>query len=234
MGLFHFKQFNIDQTNAVHKIGTDGCLMGMLLEIGEAKQILDIGTGTGLIALMLAQRCQAHITGIELLPEIAKMADGNFKNSPWKNRLAIENIDLLAYASKSDVRFDWIVSNPPYFKNASKSNNQDKNIARHQTENLIEEWLLASKKLLSLNGKIALILPTEIANEAIEKGKAMGLYLYETINIFSFENESCIRKIIVLSNEFSESLSKDFIIYKASKTYTEAYISIAKDYFTIF
>ena len=112
---FKFKQFTIEQNDCAMKVGTDGCLLGSWFDCGESKRILDIGCGTGLIAIMAAQRSNAAITGVEIDGKAAMQARINADNSPWGERIEIINSDLLEY--NSDTQFDTIVSNPPYFAN---------------------------------------------------------------------------------------------------------------------
>ena len=113
---FQFKQFRIEQEKSAMKVGTDGILLGAWVNISKVKSILDIGTGTGLIALMLAQRCDANITGIEIESSAAEEALENANNTPWKNRLTIQNISLQEFSTTSKNKFDLIVSNPPFFE----------------------------------------------------------------------------------------------------------------------
>ena len=111
------------------KVGTDGCLLGGWFNCTDSKRVLDIGCGTGLIAIMAAQRCEAHITGVEIDGTAALQARRNADNSPWGSRIEIANCDFLDYIT--DSKFDTIVSNPPYFVNSLKCDDSSRTLARH-------------------------------------------------------------------------------------------------------
>ena len=148
---FIFKQFKIQQDNTAMKVGTDGVLLGAWADSENATNILDIGTGTGLIALMLAQRnLKANITAIEIDEQASLQASENFNNSPWEIRLSIKNLKLQDFVVEE--KFDLIVSNPPFFNNTFQANSSERNIAR-QTETLsFNELLKNTASLLSENG----------------------------------------------------------------------------------
>ena len=126
---FKFKQFTVWHDKCAMKVGTDGVLIGAWVNLNNAKRVLDVGAGTGLIALMTAQRCDAEIVGIEIDENASIQAKENVSSSPWANRIAIENIDYNDYTSNE--LFDVIISNPPFFENSLKSNQANRNTARH-------------------------------------------------------------------------------------------------------
>ena len=126
---FKFKRFTIEQDDCAMKVGTDGCLLGGWFNCEGSKRILDIGCGTGLIAIMAAQRCDADITGVEIDSKAALQARKNADSSPWGERIEIVNCDLLEY--NTGARFDTIVSNPPYFVNSLKCDKSSRTLARH-------------------------------------------------------------------------------------------------------
>ena len=169
---FKFKKFTIEQSDCAMKVGTDGCLLGGWFNCGESERVLDIGCGTGLIAIMAAQRCNALITGIEIDCKAAMQARINADNSPWGERIEIINGDLLEY--DSNMRFDCIVSNPPYFNNSLKCNNEQRTLARHNDSLTPEAFFTHTKEILSTNGSISLIIPDDVfelwEKEAIFKG----------------------------------------------------------------
>ncbi|SHJ11459.1 tRNA1Val (adenine37-N6)-methyltransferase [Tangfeifania diversioriginum] len=174
---FQFKQFKIIQEKAAMKVGTDGVLLGAWVNISEARTILDVGTGTGIIALMLAQRSQAKITGIEIEENAAAEATENARNSPWSNRISILHTSFQEFAATSQNQFDCIVSNPPYFANNIKSADKNLAVARHSDLLSFSDLAKAAKKLLTTNGKLALILPADNAPKFIETAKCSDLFL---------------------------------------------------------
>ena len=126
---FSFKQFTVYHDRCAMKVGTDGVLLGAWTDVSGARDILDIGTGTGLIALMLAQRSEAHIVAVDIDEDAVKQAKENVEKSPWPGRIEVERHDICCF--NSDIRYDVIVSNPPYFFNSLKCPDGQRNIARH-------------------------------------------------------------------------------------------------------
>ena len=145
------------------KVGTDGCLLGGWFDCSASRRILDIGTGSGLIAIMAAQRCDAMVTGIEIDSKAAAQATENVKNSPWKNRIEIVNTDLLGYTAGEP--FDTIVSNPPYFVNSLKCDDASRTLARHSDSLTSNAFFGKASKLLTPNGKISIVIPSDIEGE---------------------------------------------------------------------
>jgi tRNA1Val (adenine37-N6)-methyltransferase len=181
---FQFKQFTVWHDKCAMKVGTDGVLLGAWAEIEDAKSILDVGTGSGLISLMAAQRNPtAAITAIDIEESAIIQAKENFDRSPWANRLKATHISLEDFAGSTDATFDVIVSNPPYFHQALHSPDKKRTLARH-TAHLTPESLLARcAKLLSPGGSIHLILPIAEGNNLL--GKAVNHHLF------------CVRKTVV-------------------------------------
>ncbi|MBT6745203.1 MAG: methyltransferase, partial [Flavobacteriales bacterium] len=163
--IFKFKQFSIDQTNSPFKVGTDGVLAGALCPVNAPKNILDIGTGTGLIALMLAQRCNAKIDAIEINQIAFNQAKHNFKNSPWVNKINVHHCALQNY--NPGKKYAVIISNPPYFQSSLKSDVESKNKARHTDSLTPTELVRISAGLLSSTGKLCLIYPVEQGEKTI-------------------------------------------------------------------
>ncbi len=160
---FQFKQFTIEQGGCAMKVGTDGCLLGGWFDCSQSRRILDIGTGSGLIAIMAAQRCDAMVTGIEIDPNAAAQAKENVKNSPWSERVEIIEKDLLEYVPEE--LFDTIVSNPPYFVNSLKCDNATRTLARHSDSLGSEDFFACADGLLTPDGKVSIVIPCDIEGE---------------------------------------------------------------------
>ncbi|MFI3292066.1 MAG: methyltransferase [Rikenellaceae bacterium] len=160
MSTFRFKQFEVAQDRTAMKVGTDGVLLGAWAKItGTEQNILDIGTGTGLIALMMAQRSSAqNIIGVEIDPLSAQQASENMASSPWSSRLSVEQTPIQNFTPAQ--KFDLIVSNPPYFVDSLLAKGESRTIARHTTELSFEDLVKSVTRLLSIEGRFALILPT--------------------------------------------------------------------------
>lgn len=157
---FHFKQFSIAQDRCSMKVGTDGVLLGAWADVEGAGRMLDIGTGTGVIAIMLAQRNErAEVHAVEIDEASYTQACENMMTSPWANRLYAHHDSIQHFAKKSSLRFDLIVSNPPFFSGGTLSNSQDKTSVRHTVKLPHGDLLSAVRTLLSPEGKFCLILP---------------------------------------------------------------------------
>ena len=155
---FSFKQFTIHQDRCAMKVGSDGVLLGVLAPTIDSGRILDIGTGTGLVGIMLSQRSpQSMVTGVELDANAAKQAEENATSTGWK--IKIINKSIQDFSSQCEEKFDLIVSNPPYFINSLKAPEKNRNTARHTDELSYEELIESAEKLLSEEGKFSVIIP---------------------------------------------------------------------------
>lgn len=234
--LFHFKQFCIDQTDCAMKVNTDGVLLAAILDTVAPTKILDIGTGTGLIALMLAQRFpSAIIDAVEIDENAARTAKKNFSASPFFNRLSLFHSSMEHYLLNDDEQYDLIVSNPPFFINSLKSEDPVKGIARHTDYSFFENLLKGSANKLSKKGFLYLILPIE-TSKLIEKlmASVSELKIINEILVHSFAESKPYRKILQIGFNISEPTVKNFVIYEKAGIYTTEYRTLLKDFLTIF
>ena len=167
---FHFKQFTIQQEQAAMKVGTDGVLLGAWASVpGPGSRVLDIGTGTGLIALMLAQRTKSvAVDALEIDSSSARQAKENFQNSPWKERINCIQSSFQDYSSQSKSRYDLIICNPPFFSGSSKTPSREKNLARHDDSLSLEDIFRGSVSLMKKTTIISLILPIQKEGQAMD------------------------------------------------------------------
>ena len=156
--MFRCKQFNINDNGATMKIGNDAIMLGAIAQPSLLPQhILDIGTGCGILALMMAQRFLiANITAIDIDWQTIQVAAANFENSPWSNRLYALNVPLQDFATKSDRQYNLIISNPPYFTNSLRNNDPRKALARHDDNLTLQQLFKASSHLLAPDGTLAM------------------------------------------------------------------------------
>ncbi|NQU32696.1 MAG: methyltransferase [Bacteroidetes bacterium] len=176
---FHFKQFSLFHHKSTMKVGTDSILLGSWCNVKNSNKILDIGTGCGIIALLLASRTNAIIDAVELDKNSAFEAATNFKNSKFGNRLNIINCDFMDYVNTSTHSYELIISNPPFFSNDLNSPTLSRNSARHIANLNHNNLCIGVKKLLVSEGRFYLVLPCEIANEFIVTAQNHGLYLHK-------------------------------------------------------
>ncbi|MEI8271902.1 MAG: methyltransferase [Paludibacter sp.] len=181
---FSFKQFTVYHDKCAMKVGIDGVLIGAWTPIESALKILDVGTGTGLIALMLAQRSEAEVTGIDLDKQAVLQAKENTIKSPWSNRVRMVQNSLQEFASDTTERFDLIVSNPPYFVNSTKTPLENRTAARHTDLLTHEELIVNALKLLSPVGRICLILPVIEGQKCIEFAETKNLFCSQQVNVY--------------------------------------------------
>jgi len=233
MSIFKFKQFEVDQTGCAMKINTDGVLIGAMANHHAPKNILDIGTGTGVIALMLAQRFpDAHIHAVEIDGQASETAGRNFQSSVFSDRLSISYIAIEQY--NHNEKFDLIVSNPPFFVNDLKNEEIRKGIARHAGEDFFSLLVEKSNSLLADDGQIWLILPVKKADEVISIASQYDLSLAERIHIHSDENKPTFRQVICLKKGKMLLKESDFNIYQSLKEHTTTYKELLKDFFLAF
>ncbi|MEB0262089.1 MULTISPECIES: methyltransferase [unclassified Mucilaginibacter] len=236
MDIFRFKQFDVDQTGCAMKVNTDGVLLGALAEADNPQSIVDIGTGTGVIALMLAQRYViAKIDAVDIDKDTAEMAGGNFKNSQFSNRLTAHlNSFEDFFDSHKGNTYDLIVSNPPFFLDSLTSANDKKNLARHTDGAFFERLLKYVAEFLTDYGTCQFIIPLPTATLIKGLLPIYQLRLQKIIAIKSFAHSDPHREIITFGKEQKEVLKKELFIYDEPKVYAEGYQSLLKDFLTIF
>ena len=194
---FSFKQFTIWQDKSAFKVGTDGVLLGAYADIDGVGSILDIGSGTGLISIMLAQRCDAVITAIEPDHESFVQTCENVSRCEWQNRIKVVNTDLQNFNANQD-KFDLIVTNPPYFSDSLKSPDPRKSTARHNDSLTTVEILKGVLKTLKDDGRLQLVMPYVEGNVFIAEAYKYGLYCNCILKIKPLPTTE-IRRLILTS-----------------------------------
>ncbi len=236
LSIFRFKQFAVDQTNCAMKINTDGVLLGALAKAEKPANIVDIGSGTGVIGLMLAQRFKdAMIQSVEIDAAAAQTSQQNFNNSPFAGRLQCHHLGFNAFfESYPNNKFDLIVSNPPFHVNALSSPEAAKSLAKHTDKEFFEQLISHLPKHLAENGSCWLILPVTTAAMVKNIAARYGLFEQAIISILSFEHSESHREIVVLSLSETNVSNQQFVIYDEPKIYSRQYQEALGDFFTIF
>lgn len=229
---FRFKQFSIQQDKTAMKVGTDGILLGTWAQINTAQTILDIGTGTGLIALQLAQRSDAEtIDAIEIEPHAFEQAVENFEASDWADRLFCYHSSLKEFSNEITDTYDLIISNPPFYNNSIKSVDNKRTLARH-TDNLSFATLLKhSSKLLSKKGSCAFIIPYSEEKEFLELALENGLHPLRITRVKGCVSAPIKRSLLQLSFAKTKPEINSLIIEEERHKYTTAYIDLVKDFY---
>lgn len=229
---FSFKQFTVYHHQCAMKVGIDGVLLGAWASVDNCQRILDIGTGTGLIALMIAQRCDALIDAIDIAPDAILQATENINLSPWKNRITLHEIAVQNYSSELKDGYDLIVSNPPYFVNSTKSPLENRSAARHTDTLTHEELLEHACKMLNPNGRICFILPIIEGQACINYAFKLGLSSTKIVTVFPKPNAPAKRLLLEFSFIKSETITTDLVIESAERhQYSEEFTQLAKDFY---
>lgn len=233
MQAFHFKQFSIRHSRSGHKVGTDGVLLGAWTDLSlRPYTILDIGTGTGLIALMLAQRSSAEqIDAIEINPDAYEECVLNFENSQWNDRLFCYHGDIKELADEPDLKYDLIISNPPFFEKSSNESLSKRTVARQHQFLTYEDLLHSVSELLSENGEFSTIIPYSDQEKFISKAENFHLFPFKITQIKGHENTGYKRSLIQFSFQSKPLKTDELIIEKARHDYTEAFKNLIKDFY---
>lgn len=230
---FQFKQFRILQEKTAMKVGIDGVLLGAWSDLEDASAILDIGTGTGLLTLMAAQRSKAVIEAVELDAEAASEALFNFNHSEWSSRISLT---VGAFQTFEPFRkYDHIISNPPFFDHSPKPVSPGRAQARHSDSLTLEDLLQKSISLLSSAGKISLIFPADQEERLRFLTRENGLYVNRFSRVAADESKRPHRLLVELSaNPASADGSNIFIRHSGASGYTNQYRELTKDFYLAF
>lgn len=236
MSAFHFKQFSIQQGETAMKVGTDGVLLGAWVDarlIGE--KVLDIGTGTGIIAIMLAQKKpDARIDAIERDENAFQQAVGNIALCPWYNQIKVYPIDLQQYLLSCTTTYATIVCNPPYFIKGWQIDNPGRKLAR-DAEHLPHDLLIAAaKQLLTVDGNLWIVLPKQEGELFITAALQEQLYCCKKTQVFTKPAIAAKRLLLRFSKQKMEVVENELLIADEQNNYTDAYKALTKDFYLNF
>ena len=232
--MFSFKQFSVQQDKTAMKVGTDGVLLGAWAPVNHNPfSVLDIGTGTGIIALMIAQRTNAEqIDALEIEEEAYEQAVENFENSPWSDRLFCFHAGLDEFIDEPEDEYDLIISNPPFYSEDYKTENEQRDLARFQDAMPFEELVEAADLFLSENGIFALILPFKEEENFITLAKEYELYPLKITRVKGSPTSAVKRSLLAFSrNNIQEIKIDELTIETERHVYTPEYIELTKDFY---
>ena len=230
---FKFKQFTVNQDKTAMKIGTDAVLLGTWTDIeSNPFSILDIGSGTGVISLMLAQRSHAElIDALEIDENAYEQCVENFENSLWSDRLFCYHASLEAFTEEIDDQYDLIVSNPPFYQDNYKSENKQRDLARFEDAMPFEHLVNCVSKLLSEHGKFSVIVPFKEEQYFLELASTVNLFPNRILHVKGNPSTQLVRSLVEFSFNKSEIQTEELIIETSRHQYTQEYINLTKDFY---
>ena len=223
---FRFQQFEVQQSSEVFRVGTDAVLLGILSNVHQARAILEVGTGTGIVALMLAQRnSEANILGIDINPEAVQISQNNFYNSPFSDKIKSQLQDFKNF--ETDEKFDLIVSNPPYFE----TNSSEKDIlARQRLELDFSDLIQNASQLLSDEGLFSVIIPIDSEKQFTKICSDNLLCLQRKVIIKGINTAKPKRVVLEYTFQKSGVTEEYFVIEKSPRVYSDDYLELTKDF----
>ncbi len=229
---FFFKKFALFHHRSTMKIGTDAILLARWVEVSDNDEVLDIGTGCGLIPLMLSQKGIKNADAVEIDTESYAEARQNFANSAWNSRLNAINDDIKSYSKTCEKKYDLIVSNPPFFFGDNIPQKIKKGLARHTNTLSYSDLLSAVKLLLKPNGRFALVLPSIEAVTFKKEAENQGFYLQKELKIIPIEGKESNRiNMQLVVNQVDNIDAESFVLRNQDHSFTKEYKVFLKDFY---
>ena len=246
-GMFTFKQFEIHQDRCGMKVGTDGVLLGAWARVGHCKRILDVGTGTGLVALMAAQRSSAEVVGIDLDAEAVAQASENAQASPWSDRVRMEAADVKCFVNRDSREeepeancqlslvtcqlFDAILCNPPYFENSLKCPDAARTMARHTDTLTFDELAQSAARLLTPDGELSVVIPYDRATDMTVSAACYGLFATRQTVVCPVQGGKPKRILMAFSKQGEAHNPVTLSIRDEQRNYTPEYVALVEDFY---
>ena len=230
--MFQFKQFTIHQDQCAMKVSTDACILGAWVDVAQAENILDIGAGTGLLSLMMAQRSTACIDAVELDTPAFEQAKSNIAESKWSDRIEVFHGKIQKFSP--DKKYDYIVSNPPFYQNHLKSEKVQKNQAHHTETLSFEELLDSVLRLRTTSGKFAVLLPAYEAKVLEDLAISKGFFPQKKLTVRHREGAKILRVIVEYGTASVVLENTELLIKDAQEQYTGQFSALLKEYYLIF
>ncbi|MGE0773336.1 MAG: tRNA1(Val) (adenine(37)-N6)-methyltransferase [Cyclobacteriaceae bacterium] len=227
--VFYFKQFGIRHDRCAHKVGTDSVLLGAWANCRDVRYALDIGSGSGVLSLMVAQRCEALVDGVEMDPESVAQARQNVKNTPWADRIRIFHQRIQEF--ESDVQYDLILSNPPYFVNSLKPPDGRRSNTRHTQSLDFTDLIAQVKRLLTRDGSFYLVLPPAEFNRFNEMASQSELYPFRQLHFRSKASKPVERVLAGFWQSPTPCVVEELVLYDQQNEWSEAYKALTRDYY---
>ncbi|MBY4676263.1 tRNA1(Val) (adenine(37)-N6)-methyltransferase [Marinobacterium arenosum] len=229
---FQCRQFRIEQGDCAMKVTTDASLLGAWVPVEQSHRILDIGSGTGLLALFAAQRSKAQIDAVEIDPQAAEQARVNFANSPWPERLRLIEQDIRLWARECENGYDCILCNPPFFSDSTKSSCERTAAARHNDALPLDELAEAIERLLSDDGSAWLLLPLPETEQLIQLAAPLGLHARYRLQVRTSGQHPPHREILQLNRQPGPCQRSEFILYSEHPYHSREAAALFAPYYT--
>jgi tRNA1Val (adenine37-N6)-methyltransferase len=233
-GYFRFKQFTVWQDQCAMKVCTDACILGASADVANAQRILDIGTGTGLLSLMLAQRSPARIDAVEMDEAAYRQASQNVALSPFSDRIRVHHGRIQDFADPQLDSYDLIISNPPFFENHLRSPDRSRNDALHTATLSLGELLNAITCLLNPAGKCSILLPVYESRLLEEAASSRGLFTVHRLKVRHSPMHPLFRIVTTIAKSPAPVREEELSIYEADQVYSESFRTLLRDYYLIF
>ncbi|MGN0032970.1 MAG: tRNA1(Val) (adenine(37)-N6)-methyltransferase [Candidatus Limimorpha sp.] len=228
---FFFKKFGLFHHRSTMKIGTDAIMLSRWVEVSGTDYVLDIGTGCGLIPLMLAQKGIRHADAVDIDRDSFEEASQNFYNSAWSDKLTAYHCDIRVFANSNIAKYDLVVSNPPYFFGDNRPVSEKKDLARHAGNLSYAELLSSAKKVLKPTGRFALVLPEVESRTFLKEAENQGFSLQKEMLVIPIEGKQPNRVNMQLVLGTVETSFETFVIRHSDHSYTEDFKVFLKDYY---
>ena len=228
---FQFKRFTVYHDLCAMKVGTDGVLLGAWCEVKKSRHILDIGAGTGLICLMAAQRSDAGIDGVEIAPLACVQARENVLRSPWPDRIRLYNESFQEFSKHTDIKYDLIVSNPPYFEESVLPDEHTRINARHTVSLNYDDIFRCSADILAATGRISLIFPFSMEEQVEKSAMRQGFFPIRKTYV-SGTPRSLPKRILEEWGRYESLYESDSLVIEEKRhSYTPEYIDLTRDFY---
>ena len=228
---FHFKHFSLYHHYSTMKVGTDAILLGRWTEVKPTDVVLDIGTGCGLLPLMLSQKGVAHVDAVDIDKASVEEATINFEASQWREHLKAYCTDIVDF--QSDKKYDLVISNPPFFNRFSKCDSERKSRARHNDAGLSYATICREVcRLMKPEGRLSIVLPFDVMQDFLKTAESFGLYLHKRMTIIPIADKEPNRVNLELGFGKTDNIQEEtFVIRDADKHFTAQYNEFLKDYY---
>jgi tRNA1Val (adenine37-N6)-methyltransferase len=232
---FRFKQFTVMHERCAMKVGTDGVLLGAWTAVANVRRIVDIGTGTGLLALMLAQRSQALIDAVEIDQNACAQAAENIQRSPWPERIRVYHGPIQTYATAEQKPYDLAVANPPFFDNAYKTPQLHRNLARHDDTLSQSDLIAAAGRLLNDDGRLSVIYPEREARRFQQLAEEYGWHCRQILYVKP-RPDKAIKRLLMEFGRTADNTDiicreNTLVLERARHVYTDDFINLIKDFY---